>query len=90
VEDLVPTFLPTIAPYAPASLVRAVLDHPDPTPEPISKRFPAAVLFADISGFTSLTEALSSPSTAHDVGQLVVILVKGLTEGWSRTGCRPL
>ncbi len=52
--------LHTIAAYIPSSLVRDVLDNPAPAPptEPHTMRFPAAVLFGDVSGFTPLTEAL--------------------------------
>jgi class 3 adenylate cyclase/predicted ATPase len=53
--------LPTIAAYLPQSLTRSVLREPSPHPptEPQTKQIEAAVLFADISGFTPLTEALS-------------------------------
>ena len=52
--------LPTIAAYLPPHLVRAVLENPaSQLPADISPvRYDAAVLFADISGFTPLTEAL--------------------------------
>jgi class 3 adenylate cyclase len=72
-EGLVPTLLPLIAPYVPALLLRDVLDHPHLLAEPISKRFPAAILFADVSGFTSLTEALSQES-AEGVEELTRLL----------------
>ncbi len=53
--------LRSLATYVPPALVRAALTEPSPT-VPVdaqSERFPAAVLFADISGFTPLTEALA-------------------------------
>ncbi|MBN1219948.1 MAG: tetratricopeptide repeat protein [Anaerolineae bacterium] len=52
--------LQTIAAYVPLRIVRTVLAEPLPVPpsEAVVERFPAAVLFADISGFTPLTEAL--------------------------------
>ncbi|MDH3675570.1 MAG: AAA family ATPase, partial [Anaerolineae bacterium] len=52
--------LHTIAAYVPQSLTRAVLSDPSPAPptKPQTKRMQAAVLFADVSGFTPLTEAL--------------------------------
>jgi class 3 adenylate cyclase/tetratricopeptide (TPR) repeat protein len=50
--------LSTIAPYVPAGVIRATLALPEISGEPITERFPAAVLFADVSGFTPLTEAL--------------------------------
>lgn len=53
--------LRTVAAYIPQSLTRAVLSAPAPEPpdKPHTRRMPAAVLFADVSGFTPLTEALS-------------------------------
>lgn len=52
--------LRTAAAYVPLSLTRAVLNDALTTlpNQPQTSRFPAAVLFADISGFTPLTEAL--------------------------------
>lgn len=52
--------LPTLAAYVPPSLIQAALNNSLPLIqiEPSSERFPGAVLFADISGFTPLTEAL--------------------------------
>ncbi len=47
-------------PYIPSILARALLA--DPTLAPVVEQFPAAVLFADISGFTPLTEALAQRS----------------------------
>ena len=52
-----PNTLAAMLPYVPASLPRALLA--DPTIVPVVEEFPAAVLFADISGFTPLTEALA-------------------------------
>ena len=52
--------LRTAAAYVPLSLTRAALNGALTTlpNKPQTSRFPAAVLFADISGFTPLTEAL--------------------------------
>ena len=52
--------LRTAAAYVPASLTQATLNGvlTAPPSAPWLDRFPAAVLFADISGFTPLTEAL--------------------------------
>ena len=52
--------LSTIAAYVPPNIVRSVLTETSPEPpcEATVERFSAAVLFADISGFTPLTEAL--------------------------------
>jgi class 3 adenylate cyclase/tetratricopeptide (TPR) repeat protein len=53
--------LSTIAAYVPPNIVRSVLTEtsPEPPSEATVERFPAAVLFADVSGFTPLTEALA-------------------------------
>jgi len=53
--------LRTLAAYVPPHIVRATLSAVSPTPpaEATADRFPAAVLFADVSGFTPLTEALA-------------------------------
>jgi len=53
--------LRTIATYVPSNLARAVLaaDAPTPPVDCDSGRFQAAVMYADVSGFTPLTEALS-------------------------------
>ena len=52
-----PQTLAAMLPYIPPGLARALLA--DPTLAPLVEQFPAAVLFADISGFTPLTEALA-------------------------------
>jgi predicted ATPase/class 3 adenylate cyclase len=53
--------LRTLAAYIPPGLIRATLRDPSPAVPagPLAERFPAAVLFADVSGFTPLTEALA-------------------------------
>ena len=52
-----PQTLAAMLPYIPPGLARALLA--DPTLAPLVEQFPAAVLFADISGFTPLTETLA-------------------------------
>jgi class 3 adenylate cyclase len=52
-----PHTLAAMLPYIPPGLARALLT--DPTLAPLEEQFPAAVLFADISGFTPLTETLA-------------------------------
>ena len=56
-----PSVLNAIFPYAPPPVVRAALMHPHPQPRehPATAEVVAAVLFADVSGFTPLTEALA-------------------------------
>ncbi len=50
----------TVATYIPFNLTRAVVtaENPAPPADYQQHRFPAAVLYADVSGFTPLTEAL--------------------------------
>jgi class 3 adenylate cyclase len=50
-----------LAAYVPPHIVRVTLSAVSPIPptEATADRFPAAVLFADVSGFTPLTEALA-------------------------------
>jgi class 3 adenylate cyclase len=50
--------LSTMASYVPPSVVRRVLAETQCPREPYAERFPAATLFADVSGFTPLTAAL--------------------------------
>jgi class 3 adenylate cyclase/predicted ATPase len=55
------SLLRTLAAYVPPGIVRVTLREAPPSPptEATVDRFPAAVLFADVSGFTPLTEALA-------------------------------
>ncbi len=67
--------LPILAAYVPPAVARAALRHSrralSQTPQ--ADRFPAAVLFADISGFTPLTEALAQkgPEGAEELTRLL-------------------
>lgn len=45
--------------YVPALIIRRVATSTGPITEPITENFETAVLFADISGFTALTEKLA-------------------------------
>ena len=60
-QQTMPDLLQTLAAYVPPSLSRASLKNVEPAPPRAAQveRFAAAVLFADISGFTPLTEALA-------------------------------
>jgi class 3 adenylate cyclase/tetratricopeptide (TPR) repeat protein len=51
--------LPTLASYVPTLIKRRLLTDPGITIQPFTERFSAALLFADISGFTKLTETLA-------------------------------
>jgi class 3 adenylate cyclase/tetratricopeptide (TPR) repeat protein len=48
-----------LASYVPKLIQKRVIDDPTPIESPVAEDFPAAVLFADISGFTRLTERLA-------------------------------
>ncbi len=59
-----PALLDILSSYIPPPVARRFVDHPTPLAEPQAQRFPAAVLFADISGFTELTEVLARRGSA--------------------------
>ncbi|NWF81472.1 MAG: AAA family ATPase [Chloroflexi bacterium] len=56
--------LEDLACYVPALILRRVSGDSGATMAPALERFPAAVLFTDLSGFTALTERLTSHSPA--------------------------
>jgi predicted ATPase len=53
------SLLDNLKSYVPDVVTRYLATHPAPLNEPYGERFPAAVFFADISGFTRLTERLA-------------------------------
>ncbi len=53
-----------LASYVPKLIQRRVAQNPIPIDSPLAKDFQAAVMFADISGFTALTERLAEKGTA--------------------------
>jgi class 3 adenylate cyclase len=59
--------------YVPALVARHFVDRREPLDGPESERFPAAVLFADISGFTDLTERLAGtgPNGVEELTELL-------------------
>jgi len=75
----------TLVSYVPTLITRHLATDPTPITTPTSERFSAAVLFADISGFTALTERLAQqgPAGAEDLtqelntyfGQLIDIII---------------
>ncbi|MEQ9642567.1 MAG: adenylate/guanylate cyclase domain-containing protein [Alphaproteobacteria bacterium] len=62
-------YLDTIASFVPDLIIGRANDDPRTIAEPISEEIRAAVLFADVSGFTKLTERLAAagPSGAEDL-----------------------
>lgn len=68
-----PKFLEKLAAYVPMPVAQAIHHQPLPLTGPKYRRFPAAVLFADISGFTRLSELLSraGPTGAEELTQLI-------------------
>ncbi|HEX6383661.1 MAG TPA: adenylate/guanylate cyclase domain-containing protein, partial [Anaerolineae bacterium] len=56
--------LQTLASYVPGLMTRRIAADPTPITTATAERFPAAVLFADISGFTPLTERLAQRGPA--------------------------
>jgi class 3 adenylate cyclase/tetratricopeptide (TPR) repeat protein len=67
------TLLETLASYVPAQVVHHLARDRQPHLAPTADRFPAVVFFADISGFTALTEqfARRGPSGAEDLTRLL-------------------
>src|ERR687897_136186 len=59
--------------YVPELLVSRFLARPEPLDAPGVERFPAAVLFADVSGFTPLAEQLGQrgPAGAEELSGLL-------------------
>lgn len=68
-----PDFLEKLAAYVPMPVAQAIYHQPGSPTEPKARRFPAAVLFTDISGFTPLSELLSQagPTGAEELTQLI-------------------
>jgi class 3 adenylate cyclase/tetratricopeptide (TPR) repeat protein len=71
--------LQTVASYVPALIARRVAEKSDLMVEPDMERFPAAVLLADISGFTMLAEQV-----AHSGPEGLETLTRLLNDYFSR------
>jgi class 3 adenylate cyclase/tetratricopeptide (TPR) repeat protein len=59
-----PALTELLASYVPRLIQNRVISDPAPIEAPVSENFQAAVLFADISGFTRLTEGLAERGPA--------------------------
>ncbi len=59
--------------YIPPAVVRAMQARQRPQQEPLTEQFDAAILFADVSGFTTLTEKLAArgPAGAEELTLLL-------------------
>lgn len=68
-----PQALEKLAAYVPMPVAQAIYHQPYPLTEPQAHRFPAVVLFADISGFTPLSELLSQagPTGSEELTHLI-------------------
>ena len=76
------TLLETLASYLPPLIVRRFAADPSPPSAPSSDRFAAAVLFADISGFTALTERLAQqgPTGAEELTRVLNLYFSQLVD----------
>jgi class 3 adenylate cyclase/tetratricopeptide (TPR) repeat protein len=68
---MVSDLIETLASYVPALIARRLAYNPSPITTAHAEIFPAAILFADISGFTALTERLAQkgPVGAEELTQ---------------------
>src|SRR5262245_29478565 len=66
-------FVQALVSYLPPAVARAIHTHPHAPVAPRAERFPATVLLADVSGFTSLTEKLAArgPGGAEELTLLL-------------------
>ncbi len=72
-QEKAPDLLHILASYVPFHILRRAAQNPAPLTGPVSEQLPAAVLFADISGFTALSVELArqGPVGAEELGQLL-------------------
>ncbi|MEM7033039.1 MAG: adenylate/guanylate cyclase domain-containing protein, partial [Chloroflexota bacterium] len=65
--------LSSLISYVPPAVAQSIYTHPNHPQQPNQTTFRAAVLFADVSGFTPLAEALSQkgPRGAEELTRLL-------------------
>ena len=68
-----PALTELLASYVPRLIQNRVISDPAPIAAPVSEDFQAAILFADISGFTRLTEGLAErgPTGVEDLARIL-------------------
>src|SRR5512134_2597009 len=68
-----PALTELLASYVPRLIQNRVISDPAPIEAPVADDFQAAVVFADISGFTGLTEALAErgPVGVEDLARIL-------------------
>ncbi|MEP7199924.1 MAG: adenylate/guanylate cyclase domain-containing protein, partial [Chloroflexota bacterium] len=68
-----PALVDTLASYVPALITRRLAADPTPLTGPIAEQLPAAIMFADITGFTPLAERLAQrgPAGTEELGRLL-------------------
>ena len=78
----------TLASYVPVRIARRAATDPGPFPRATTESFPAAVLFADISGFTALAERLAARGAvgAEDLTRLLNAYLGRLVEVVAASG----
>src|SRR6476646_11549859 len=71
--ETMPALVETLASYVPALVTRRIAANPALLDTPFVERFAAAVLFADIAGFTPLTETFvkRGPEGVEQLSQLL-------------------
>ena len=90
-EDMFQTetaLLSVLASYVPRYIKRRLLVDPSPLKAPRAELFQAAVLFADISGFTQLAERLARESVAgaEELSYLINIYIEEVIDAVSLQG----
>lgn len=77
-----PNLLKQLSAYVPTPVAGAIFQQPSVVTEPTARRFPAAVLFTDISGFTPLSELLSQagPTGTEELTHLINQYFTGMIE----------